>query len=269
MHLRIHHRTDYQYDSPPTRLCQALRLWPGNHAGQSVRSWRARINGQVLRPQLQDGFGNSAASHTVEVPVDRLLIEVEGEVDTRDTAGVTQGAVEVLPPFFFLRGTELTAADEAIIELAESHRNDQQVLDGLHQLMSAVRARIDYRPSSTESETTAAAALAQGAGVCQDHAHVMISAARVLGRPARYISGYLWTGDADQQMASHAWAEIDVPGLGWVGFDAANCVCPTDAYVRLAVGRDYLDAAPIRGLRQGGDAESMAVTVQVVAASQQ
>ena len=119
-------------------------------------------------------------------------------------------------------------------------------VDAAHQLMNRVRDAVAYVTGETDSDTTAAAALAAGAGVCQDHAHVMITAARLLGFPARYVSGYLAGEEVGEiYEASHAWAELFIDGLGWVGFDAANRVCPNERYVRIGCGLDYRGAAPI------------------------
>jgi transglutaminase-like putative cysteine protease len=96
--------------------------------------------------------------------------------------------------------------------------------------------------------------LRQGAGVCQDHAHIFISAARANGIPARYVSGYLMMDDRIDQEATHAWAEAHVEGLGWVGFDVSNGISPDPRYVRVATGSDYRDAAPITGITQGSAA---------------
>ncbi|MBN8890137.1 MAG: transglutaminase family protein, partial [Rhodospirillales bacterium] len=140
----------------------------------------------------------------------------------------------------------------------------------LHALMGAVHGRVAYVVDATTQQTTAAAAFADGRGVCQDHAHIMIAAARALGMPARYVTGYLLLeGDeAEASVAHHAWAEAWVEELGWVGFDAANCLCPTDRYVRLAVGLDAASAAPIRGVRRGTGAEHLCVDVAVRLAGQ-
>jgi transglutaminase-like putative cysteine protease len=101
-------------------------------------------------------------------------------------------------------------------------------------------------------------------GVCRDLTHIFIAAARCLGIPARYIAGYLQLADGTvEQEAGHAWAEAFVPDLGWVGFDAANGVSPTDAYVRVAVGLDSLGAAPVRGTRYGAGGESLHVAIMV------
>jgi len=133
----------------------------------------------------------------------------------------------------------------------------------LHEIMNQIRSRIAYEIGVTHAHTTAAEALADGKGVCQDHAHVFISAARTLGIPARYITGYLLMNDAHPSAAHHAWAEAWIDPLGWVAFDSANRVCPTDRYVRLAAGLDAGYAAPIIGSRRGGASEKLEVSVAV------
>jgi transglutaminase-like putative cysteine protease len=169
-----------------------------------------------------------------------------------------------MPPEFFLRATPLTAPDDAIVALARDGARGDDTIARLHGLMNGVRDRLDYRPGETDSTTNAAEALAQGFGVCQDHAHLFIAAARAAGIPARYISGYLWTGAGGQSYdAGHAWAEAHVAGFGWIGFDAANRLCPNENYIRVAVGLDYSAAAPVRGLRRGPAEESLSVEVQV------
>jgi transglutaminase-like putative cysteine protease len=125
---------------------------------------------------------------------------------------------------------------------------------------------VDYRPGTSDTETTAEQALEKKSGVCQDHAHIFIAAARALNIPARYVSGYLMMEGKNEQAATHAWAEAHVPSLGWVGFDPANDVCPDERYVRIATGLCYRDAAPVSGMRVGGPGESL--TVKVTVASQ-
>ena len=136
-------------------------------------------------------------------------------------------------------------------------------------LASTVADAIAYRPGVTHAHTTAAEALALGEGVCQDHAHALIACANHRGIPARYVSGYLFA-DADGQAheAAHAWAELHVAGLGWVGFDPANRCCPDARYIRLGSGFDAQDAAPIRGIARGGAGEDMDVTVAILQATQ-
>jgi transglutaminase-like putative cysteine protease len=126
-----------------------------------------------------------------------------------------------------------------------------------------VRDRVEYVAGVTDAHTGAAEALADGKGVCQDHAHIFISAVRTLGIPARYVTGYLVLDAPSASEAHHAWAEAWVEGLGWVGFDVANRICPTERYVRLAAGLDAGYAAPIIGSRRGGSTEKLDVSVEV------
>ena len=117
----------------------------------------------------------------------------------------------------------------------------------LHALSAAISDAVQYRSGVTGADTTAAQAFALGAGVCQDHAQIFLAGARLLGVPARYVSGYLLASEGDLLHETHGWAEALVPGLGWVGFDPSNRVCVTERYLRLASGLDADEAAPIRG----------------------
>ena len=266
MQLALSHQTVYRYSEPAWGLAQALRLWPAPSASQQVGDWRVEVNGKVLKPTLVDGFGNPAASHAIDRAVSELRISVFGQVLTQDRNGIHGDDAGGLPAAFFLRATELTAPSEGIVALAEAVRG--QGLDRLHALAQAVRDHVDYVPDTTHAGTRAAEAFDAGTGVCQDHAHILIAAARHLGFPARYVSGYLCPMEVGTAAASHAWAELFVEGLGWVGFDPANRVSPDEHYVRVACGRDYRDAAPVRGLRRGGAGESLEVEVRIAQGAQ-
>jgi transglutaminase-like putative cysteine protease len=264
MKLQVRHQTEYRYEGPVAYAIQTLRLSPRPYDGLSVISWRVQASGRGDLPSFIDGFGNLAHTHSLNREHDSITLLVEGEVETTDTAGIVRGGLEPLPEIFFLRTTPLTMADEAIRDLTAEAARSNSTLDRLHLLMVAVRERIDYELGVTDTTTTASEALRRGAGVCQDHAHVFISAARLLGIPARYVGGYLWTGAADRESeASHAWAEAYVEHLGWVGFDPSNRICPTHAYIRSSIGLDYASAAPVRGVRRGNSAESLAVRIDV------
>jgi transglutaminase-like putative cysteine protease len=262
MQLTILHDTIYRYDQAASLIVQALRMWPAPTPGQTVNDWCVEVDGQRLQPTCTDGFGNPLATHTIDRSVDTVRLSVRGRVDTRDLHGVLGEQPEPLPPMFYLSATPLTTSIAPIDALAASAAGNGHPLERLHRLNHGVRDRIDYLPFETDAETTAAEAFAAGKGVCQDHAHVLIAAARSLGFPARYVSGYLCP-IGDVAAASHAWAEIFVDDLGWVGFDAANRQCPDDRYVRIACGRDYRDAAPVRGVRRGGIAETLEVAVSI------
>jgi transglutaminase-like putative cysteine protease len=185
---------------------------------------------------------------------------------------VVRGTVERFPPTLYLRETPLTQPDSAIAAFAQEVRSAAAGgdLQWMHALLARLHEEIVFDPSPTHPATTAAEAFALKRGVCQDITHIFISAARHLGIPARYAGGYFHRMDGliDQE-AGHAWAEAHIADLGWVAFDPTNGICATDAHVRVAVGLDYLGATPIRGSRQGGGPEALAVKVRVDQAMRQ
>ena len=259
MRIHIDHRTRYAYALPAHAVVQALRLRPRDHETQHVRSWRIESDVDGRMRETTDAFGNSVTMFYVEGAVTELTLSVSGEVEVSDSAGVVL-APELLSHPVFLRSTALTTVDGAILDLArEAARADH--LAALHALMTGLNARLAFEVSSTDARTTAADALVAGRGVCQDFSHIFCAAARSLHIPARYVSGHLARDGGQVQDAGHAWTEAYVPDLGWVAFDPANGICATDAYVRVAVGLDYLDAAPVRGARRGGGTETMSVEV--------
>jgi len=272
MRIRIAHATTYAYDRPPTGVTQLLRLTPRDHDGQHVLSWRIDLSEDCLLHQHEDAFGNIIHSFTAEGPFNQLTVEVAGEVDTQDTDGLVSGAVERFPPQFYLRDTALTQMDTAIIDFAQTTRaaTEGDTLPLLHALLTALNGEIAFDTDPTHAATTAAEAFSLRRGVCQDITHIFITAARSLDIPARYVGGHFRRADGvTAQEAGHAWAEAYVENLGWVGFDPTNGICITDAHVRVAVGLDYLGAAPVRGTRFGGSGETLTVAVRVEQARQQ
>jgi len=272
MRIRIQHETLYQYEQPAAGLIQTLRLSPRNHDGQYVIDWRVEVSEDCRLTEHEDAFGNITHTFTVDGPVAELRVLVQGEVDTQDTNGVVRNAIERFPASLYLRETSLTTADDAITAFAHEKLSTAGTdeLNLLHVLLSSIKEEIIYDTDPTHATTTAAEAFALRRGVCQDLAHIFIAVARCLKIPARYVGGYFHRSDGvvDQE-AGHAWAEAFVPALGWVAFDPANGVCATDAHVRVAVGLDYLGAAPVRGTRYGGGAEQLTVAVQVNQAARQ
>ena len=272
MRIRISHATSYAYDTPPTGVTQLLRLTPRDHDGQHMVSWRIDLSEDCLLHQHEDAFGNITHSFTAEGPFNKLTVEVAGEVDTQDTDGLVSGAVERFPPQLYLRETSLTQTDAAIIDFAQATRaaTDGDTLILLHALLTALNREIAFDTDPTHAATTAAEAFSLRRGVCQDITHIFVAAARALGVPARYVGGHFHRADGViTQDAGHAWAEAYVENLGWIGFDPTNGICITDAHVRVAVGLDYLGAAPVRGTRFGGGGETLAVAVRVDQARQQ
>jgi transglutaminase-like putative cysteine protease len=272
MRIHVRHRTAYHYDSPAAGVIQVLRLTPRNHDGQYVVRWRIDLSADCRLDQHEDAFGNITHVFSAEGPFSDLVVSVEGEVETRNTNGLVNGAIERFPPSLFLRETALTRPDAAIARLAAVLRNQAGTgeLQVLHLLLNRLHNEIVYDTDPTHPATTAAEAFALKRGVCQDLTHIFIAASRSLGIPARYVGGHFHRGDGViDQDAGHAWAEAHVPELGWVAFDAANGICATEAHIRVAVGLDYLGAAPVRGTRYGGTGETLAVKVQVDQAGQQ
>jgi transglutaminase-like putative cysteine protease len=266
MRLRISHLTTYRYATPATSVIQMLRLTHRNHDGQYVARWRIDVSTDCRLDQHEDAFGNIIHTFTADGPFSELSVLVEGEIETRDTQGIVRGAVERFPPTLFLRESALTIADESLAAFAAACRDaaDGNVLALLHVMLERLHEEMTYDTNPTQVATSASDAFALKRGVCQDLTHIFIAASRSLGIPARYVGGYFHRGDGViEQDAGHAWAEAFVPELGWIGFDPANGFCSTDAHVRVAVGLDYLGAAPLRGTRYGGAGEAMSVKVRV------
>lgn len=265
MKLRISHQTVYRYAPPIRNIVQSLRLTPSVFEGQKTQDWSIDVSGGIRGPGFRDGAGDWIEGWTVRGPAEELTISVSGRIETRDTAGVLRGHREMIQPLTYLRDTKATAPAASLRELAASVDGDGgDALDLAHRLSAAVSEAVAYKPGVTEAHTTAAETLELGEGVCQDHAHTLIALARLRDLPARYVSGYLHsTSDGESHDAAHAWAEIHVGRLGWVGFDAANACCPDERYVRLGSGLDAQDAAPIRGIAIGQGAEKLDVAVRV------
>ncbi len=261
MRIRIDYTTAYDYSQAASSVIQLLRVQPRGGWDQHVARWRVDVDADGSLRAGSDVFGNVTHLFTAAAPIRQLTLTVAGEVDTDDAHGAVRGFHEPLPPTMFLRSTALTIPDAAIAGFA-AERTEDNVLDRLHALNLAINARMVFDADATGTGTDAVTAFAQGAGVCQDYTHIFCAAARVLGVPARYVSGHYVRAEA--QPAGHAWAEALVPDLGWVGFDPTNGISITPAHVRVAVGLDYLDAAPVRGARRGGGAETMHVAVSAV-----
>jgi transglutaminase-like putative cysteine protease len=265
MRLKIRHETHYSYGLPAASAVQILRLTPRSHDGQFVQRWRVEIDADCRLDRDEDGFGNITHTFTVDGPVKTMRILAVGEIDTADRQGMIQGAAERFPLNLWLRETPLTRIEPALRDYARqiAFGEGGDKLATVHALMAAIHRDFAFMIGETTASTTAMQAFSQKSGVCQDLAHVFIACARSLGIPARYAGGYYLRTDTEIQEAGHAWAEAYLAGLGWVGFDPANGVCITDRYARIAIGQDYLDAAPIRGARIGGADEQLMVTVEV------
>ncbi|WP_028640104.1 transglutaminase family protein [Novosphingobium acidiphilum] len=250
MRLAIEHATTYRFSGPIRQGQQRLRLTPVSSAGQSVIAWDIACEGAQIEVGYDDEYTNRVTLVGLTPGTPAVTIRAHGVVETRDESGVTGRHAGYLPLWHFSRDTALTARGTKVAALVGGLENGaaRDPLATLHTLTERVRAAVVYAQGHTDVATTAEAALTAGRGVCQDQAHVFIAGARALGIPARYVSGYMLIDGREQQDAGHGWAEGFVDGLGWIGFDVANAICPDDRYVRVACGRDYRDAAPVKSM---------------------
>ena len=264
MRLRIHHKTSYDYDIPVQYALQQLRLRPKSDHGQKVIDWKLGIEGGRHELEFEDQHNNHVDLVSIDAGHHQVRIVCEGEVETVDNAGVIGQHNGFAPLWMFQQSTPLTAPGPQLRRLLKRLGGDFDTdIARLHALSGLILGSVTYEVDRTHSQTTAEEAVASGHGVCQDHAHIFVAAARLLGFPARYVSGYLMMTDRIEQDATHAWAEVCIDEIGWIGFDISNGISPDERYVRIATGLDYRDAAPIAGLRFGDSSESMLVSVQV------
>lgn len=257
MRYRIEHRTNYRYARTAVSTQQLLRLSPRSDAHQRVAKWTVRAPGSLS--VASDAYRNLTHMHTLNQSHGSLRIEACGELEVDALRDGRLEERDSLPPAVFLATTPLTETDQRLLDFAGT-RLRQHSAAGLIEFAQAVAATVVYRPGATHVQTTAAEALALGRGVCQDHGHVFIAGCRAAGIPARYVSGYYYRQGLGPDTASHAWADVWVDE-GWVSIDITHGCFASDALVRLAIGRDYDTACPVRGVRVGGGAEEMEVTV--------
>jgi len=262
MRLKITHRTDYGYSSPVAYALQRIRLTPPSGYCQDVPAWSITLEGAAEEVRYRDLFGNETRLLSASGDAHTISVTASGEVDTRDTNGLAGPHTGFAPLWLLQAPTDLTAPGDAVKDLAGSVSGGND-LERLHRLMGVIGERVAYTVGSTTAMTTAEQALVQRQGVCQDHAHIFAAAARLMGYPACYVSGYLKLDDRADQVATHAWAEAYVDGLGWVSFDPSNGISTDERYVRVAWGRDYRDAMPISGITFGQPDERLEVNITV------
>jgi transglutaminase-like putative cysteine protease len=264
MRLSIRHTTLYSFADPVAHGLQRLRLTPKATQGQQIVEWAMNFEGAKQELEYDDHNFNRCTLISVLPGTQEVAVRCEGVVETRDNAGVMGWHSGHLPLWAFLGQTRQTRPGPKIRALAAAaKRSDGDTLAMLHELSAAIHADVKYATGATDVHTTAEEAVAEGLGVCQDHAHIFIGAARLLDVPARYVSGYLMMNDRIEQEATHAWAEAHIDGLGWVGFDISNGISPDTRYVRVATGRDYAEAAPVTGISFGSRAEELSVVLAV------
>lgn len=269
MKLAIRHSTRYLFKEPVVHALQRLRLTPKETQGQQILEWDMLYDNAHAELEYEDQNYNTVTLVAVEPGASEVTVTCQGKVETRDNAGVIGRHSGHMPLWSFLGQTELTKPGPQMRALVrEVGKPDNVGADFLHELSAHILERVSYATGSTGVATKAEEAVLAGQGVCQDHTHIFLGAARLLDIPARYVSGYLMMNDRVSQEASHAWAEAHIEGLGWVGFDISNGISPDPRYVRVATGRDYRDAAPVTGISFGSTSQVLTVDLQVEQQSQ-
>lgn len=264
MRLSIRHTTRYSFAEPVVHALQRLRLTPKETQGQKILDWEMEFENAAREIDYDDQHFNTITLVAMEPGTTEFVVTCKGMIDTEDNAGVIGRHSGHMPLWSFLSQTKLTKPGPKVRALIRDLPAPEGTkLDYLHALSSKIAQEVAYETGRTNVFTTAEEAVEAGHGVCQDHAHIFIGAARAMNIPARYVSGYLMMNDRINQEATHAWAEAHVDGLGWVGFDISNGISPDPRYVRVATGLDYRDAAPMTGISFGGTEQRLTVDVAV------
>lgn len=263
MRLTIEHSTTYRFEKPAQRGLQRVRLRPRSMQLQTIDEWELHFEG--ARPELDffDEHQNWTDLLSFEPGSSAITITARGAVHTIDRTGVIDERLDNYPLWLLSRPTLLTQAGPQVNALVSDFVGREGSPALFHSLTAAIVDQLPYGGGHTSSDTTAEQALGGAGAVCQDHAHVFLAAARQLGFASRYVSGYLMMDDRIQQAAMHAWVDVWIDGLGFVGFDVSNQISPDERYVRIATGMDYRDAAPIAGTRYGDGQEFLDVTLSV------
>jgi transglutaminase-like putative cysteine protease len=262
MRLKVEHTTRFTYDSPVSEAYAELRLKPLEASGQRCLSFNLATEPKAEVQGYRDRHGNDVRHFDCLTPHDRLVVTAASEVLTPEAFGDPEAALGPLDAFDYLTPTEYVPQNDAIRGFAAPHAVAGQPVATVVSLMHAVHRGLRYEKGVTHVGTKADEALAQGRGVCQDFAHLLLASGRTLGIPGRYVSGYV-LGGPDEAAASHAWVDVFIPGVGWVSLDPTHDRQQTDHYVRVAVGRDYAEVPPTRGVFKGGATEALAVDVRV------
>src|SRR6266581_4802677 len=268
MKLEIVHSTRYRYSTPIAETVMEVRLRPMDGNGQRCLDFKLELSHGAQARTNVDGFGNHVHYFNLVRPhaglsvVSRSTVETGLGPDPHPGEELVQDFLRFRSPVKDVEGVRSLARRHAVQDLS-SAASVEQALD---ELTATISREFAYDRTVTNVYSAVDDVLALRAGVCQDFAHLFIAVARAMGVPARYVSGYIHSpGERTATTASHAWAEAWVAGRGWIGFDATHPVRTKQNHVRLAVGRDYTDAAPTRGVYVGSATGAMAISVKTQA----
>lgn len=278
MKLRVFHRTQFDYAAPVRDSFNEARLQPLTADGQVCRSFLLKVLPATRLSHYTDFQRNTVHIFDVTTPHASLVVDATSIVSTstagnlaadRTTVPIAALAAQSLPGgcHDFLQSSRYVEVDVDIWKLAiDAAGGTEDAWQAAQAIMHHVHAEFAYTPAATTVHTLMGDVLRLRRGVCQDFAHVMIGMCRALKIPARYVSGYLYNGPADQlrgAQASHAWVEVYVADHGWQGLDPTNDTPPDERYIKVALGRDYADVSPLRGRYLGTSERKMSVEVLV------
>ena len=277
----VEHISKFHYEEPAHGSLMVLRVRPREDQGQRVLKFNLHIDPLAAPTPFEDSFGNACHLFNIHREHRQTTVHSRAMVETADAppppARLTTDAWDTIADtadpvryWEFLRSSGLARPVPAFDKFitANGIRRGADPLSSLLEMASTLHTTFSYEPGSTEVDSSISCILETGRGVCQDYTHVMITIARSWGIPSRYVSGYLHlegvTGEQALAGASHAWAEFLLPDMGWVGIDPTNNTFADHRHIRVAVGRDYADAAPTRGVVVGGGESKLSVRVTVV-----
>lgn len=281
--LRVRHATTYQYDKPVERSIHTLHLRPLDNGKQKLLSFDLQVTPEVPVIDYEDVFGNAASRFEVTQPYDTLRVVAESHVELLDVDPFAFAKVPIRPSFPvtwlpweqkmllpYLQSVELPETQlKELLDYAMSivEANHRDLMETLFAINLTLFREYQYTPGSTSLETTPFDVFTHKRGVCQDFANLFICLLRLLGIPARYVCGYVYTGNVGEARArsdaSHAWVQAYIPNVGWKGFDPTNGVLPATDHVRVAYGRYYRDTAPTSGTIYSPATETMTIDVEV------
>ena len=279
MYFSIRHTTKFRYSSTISQSVMEVRMRPMTEGVQHCLKFKLATSPRARILNYQDYLGN--AVHHFDIPGSHSQLTVVAESlvhmgsppalvdslvpeDWKELDAITSrtDCADFLESSQFARPAPLLA--ELGAELGAIRRADPLSL--LREVTAGIARSFAYCPRTTRVDSPIDRALAERKGVCQDFSHIMIAMVRPLGIPCRYVSGYLFHRDDDQGSgddATHAWVEALLPGLGWIGFDPTNNTLAGERHIRVAIGRDYADVPPTRGVFQGDATSELSVAVQV------
>ncbi|MCA9327966.1 transglutaminase family protein [Candidatus Saccharibacteria bacterium] len=279
MFYTLRHVTRFRYSISISQSVMEVRMQPRTEGGQRCLSFNVAVTPNARVLNYRDFMGNTV--HHFDIPARHRLLSIvtQAQVEVRSSTEVPDSLpgtswdalhnteYDMLLPSRFTESTPLL--EKLVTELDVRRRDDPLTL--LRELNQRIYEAFDYVPDSTHVHSPIDHALSTRGGVCQDFTHIMLALLRPLGIPARYVSGYLYAhngGTRSSSGASHAWVEAELPDLGWVGFDPTNNLIAGERHIRVAIGRDYADVPPTRGVFKGSAETELSVSVRVTRADQ-